>query len=64
MSVLRAVIKLGHAGGGSTITQQLAKYMLGRVLPVARRVIEKLKNGLHPCVWRETLLKKKYWLYI
>ncbi len=47
MSVLRAVIKLGHAGGGSTITQQLAKYMLGQGSHnVARRVIEKLKEWI------------------
>jgi penicillin-binding protein 1A len=30
--ILRAVIKLGHAGGGSTITQQLAKNLLGQGL--------------------------------
>src|SRR5450631_4128268 len=47
MSVLRAVVKLGHAGGGSTITQQLAKYMLGQGSHnVARRVIEKLKEWI------------------
>jgi penicillin-binding protein 1A len=28
--LLRAIIKLGHAGGGSTITQQLAKNLLGQ----------------------------------
>jgi len=30
--IMRAVIKLGHAGGGSTITQQLAKNLLGQGL--------------------------------
>jgi len=45
--VMRAVIKLGRDGGGSTITQQLAKYMLGqgsknRIL----RIIEKLKEWI------------------
>jgi penicillin-binding protein 1A len=28
--LLRAIVKLGHAGGGSTITQQLAKNLLGQ----------------------------------
>ncbi len=45
--VMRAVVKLGRDGGGSTITQQLAKYMLGqgsknKVL----RIIEKLKEWI------------------
>jgi penicillin-binding protein 1A len=30
--LLRAIIKLGHAGGGSTITQQVAKNLLGQGL--------------------------------
>jgi penicillin-binding protein 1A len=47
MGVLRAVVKLGQAGGGSTITQQLAKYMLGQGSHnVARRGIEKLKEWI------------------
>ena len=47
MSVLRAVVKLGRDGGGSTITQQLAKYMLGQGSHnTARRVIEKLKEWI------------------
>src|ERR1700749_2944544 len=29
-AVMRAVLKFGHDGGGSTITQQLAKNMLGQ----------------------------------
>src|SRR5882672_773947 len=46
-SVLRAVVKLGRDGGGSTITQQLAKNLLeqgskNRV----RRMIEKLKEWI------------------
>jgi penicillin-binding protein 1A len=47
MGVVRAVIKLGQAGGGSTITQQLAKYMLGQgSRNMARRGIEKLKEWI------------------
>jgi penicillin-binding protein 1A len=47
MAVLRAVVKLGRDGGGSTITQQLAKYMLGQGSHnMARRVIEKLKEWI------------------
>ncbi len=47
MWVLRAVVKLGRDGGGSTITQQLAKYMLGQGSHnTARRVIEKLKEWI------------------
>jgi penicillin-binding protein 1A len=47
MSVLRAVVKLGRDGGGSTITQQLAKYMLGQGSHnTIRRVIEKLKEWI------------------
>src|SRR6201986_2620124 len=47
MGVLRAVVKLGHDGGGSTITQQLAKYMLGQGSHnMARRGIEKLKEWI------------------
>jgi penicillin-binding protein 1A len=47
MGVLRAVVKLGSAGGGSTITQQLAKYMLGQGSHnAARRGIEKLKEWI------------------
>ncbi|HTS45975.1 MAG TPA: transglycosylase domain-containing protein [Puia sp.] len=45
--VMRAIVKLGRDGGGSTITQQLAKYMLGqgsrnKVL----RMVEKLKEWI------------------
>lgn len=47
MGVLRAVVKLGRDGGGSTITQQLAKYMLGQgSRNMARRGIEKLKEWI------------------
>jgi penicillin-binding protein 1A len=47
MGVLRAVVKLGRSGGGSTITQQLAKYMLGQGSKnMARRGIEKLKEWI------------------
>jgi penicillin-binding protein 1A len=47
MGVLRAVVKLGHDGGGSTITQQLAKYMLGQGSKnMVRRGIEKLKEWI------------------
>src|SRR5450432_3297803 len=47
MGVLRAVVKLGRDGGGSTITQQLAKYMLGQGSHnMARRGIEKLKEWI------------------
>ncbi|MEJ0082604.1 MAG: biosynthetic peptidoglycan transglycosylase [Puia sp.] len=47
MGVLRAVVKLGRDGGGSTITQQLAKYMLGQGSHnITRRGIEKLKEWI------------------
>ena len=47
MGVLRAIVKLGHDGGGSTITQQLAKNMLGQgSRNIARRSIEKLKEWI------------------
>ena len=47
MAVLRAVVKLGRDGGGSTITQQLAKYMLGQGSHnMFRRGIEKLKEWI------------------
>ncbi|MDP4212204.1 MAG: transglycosylase domain-containing protein [Bacteroidota bacterium] len=47
MGVLRAVVKLGRDGGGSTITQQLAKYMLGQgSRNMLRRGIEKLKEWI------------------
>ncbi len=47
MGLMRAVLKLGHAGGGSTITQQLAKYMLGQGSHnSAKRAVEKLKEWI------------------
>ena len=46
-AVARAVIKLGTAGGGSPITQQLAKMMLGQGKGnVIKRGIEKLKEWI------------------
>src|ERR1700760_2815788 len=46
-SVLRAVAKLGHDGGGSTITQQLAKNLLEQGSKnFVRRGIEKLKEWI------------------
>src|SRR6516162_2956612 len=45
--VMRAIIKLGRDGGGSTITQQLAKYMLGQGSHNKfLRMIEKLKEWI------------------
>ncbi|MFI5151900.1 MAG: penicillin-binding protein 1A [Chitinophagales bacterium] len=45
--VMRAIVKLGRDGGGSTITQQLAKYMLGQGSHNKfLRVIEKLKEWI------------------
>jgi penicillin-binding protein 1A len=45
--VMRAVVKLGRDGGGSTITQQLAKHMLGQGSKNwIRRMIEKLKEWI------------------
>ena len=47
MGVMRAVAKLGRDGGGSTITQQLAKYMLGQGSKnMVKRGIEKLKEWI------------------
>ncbi len=46
-SVMRAIVKLGRDGGGSTITQQLAKNMLDQGSKnMARRFIEKLKEWI------------------
>jgi penicillin-binding protein 1A len=44
-STMRAVVLLGSEGGGSTITQQLAKALLGQGSHnIFRRVIEKIKE--------------------
>ena len=46
-AVARAVIKLGTAGGGSPITQQLAKMMLGQGRGnVLKRGVEKIKEWI------------------
>lgn len=46
-SLIRAIVKLGRDGGGSTITQQLAKYMLGQGSKNrALRIIEKIKESI------------------
>jgi penicillin-binding protein 1A len=46
-SVMRAVVKLGRDGGGSTITQQLAKNLLEQGSKnMVRRFIEKLKEWI------------------
>ncbi len=46
-SVMRAVVKLGKDGGGSTITQQLAKNLLDQGSKnFVRRFIEKLKEWI------------------
>src|SRR6185295_13611533 len=44
----RAIVLLGSAGGGSTITQQLAKVLLhqGRGHNIIRRIIEKIKENI------------------
>ena len=43
---IRAIVTLGKGGGGSTITQQLAKALLnqGRGVSTLRRMIEKIKE--------------------
>ena len=47
-STIRAVVFLGSEGGGSTITQQLAKALLsqGRGHNIIRRIIEKIKENI------------------
>ncbi|MBE7173322.1 MAG: transglycosylase domain-containing protein [Williamsia sp.] len=46
-SLIRAVALLGSEGGGSTITQQIAKNMLGQGSKnIALRIIEKLKEWI------------------
>src|SRR5882724_9619201 len=46
-AVMRAVVKLGKDGGGSTITQQLAKNMLEQGSKnIFRRFVEKLKEWI------------------
>ncbi|MBC7889322.1 MAG: transglycosylase domain-containing protein [Ferruginibacter sp.] len=46
-AVARAIVKLGTAGGGSPITQQLAKMMLGQGRGnVVKRGIEKIKEWI------------------
>jgi penicillin-binding protein 1A len=46
-SLFRAVAKLGRDGGGSTITQQLAKNMLDQGSKnIVRRIIEKIKEWI------------------
>jgi penicillin-binding protein 1A len=46
-AVIRAILKFGKDGGGSTITQQLAKNMLDQgSRNIARRFIEKLKEWI------------------
>lgn len=44
----RAIVFLGSAGGGSTITQQLAKVLLhqGRGHNIIKRIIEKIKENI------------------
>ncbi|MBL7702062.1 MAG: transglycosylase domain-containing protein [Ferruginibacter sp.] len=46
-AIFRAVIRLGRDGGGSTITQQVAKLMLGQGHGnIFRRVIDKMKEWI------------------
>ncbi len=46
-AVMRAIVKLGKDGGGSTITQQLAKNMLEQGSKnMLRRMVEKLKEWI------------------
>lgn len=61
----RAIIKrglLGHkeAGGGSTITQQLAKQLYSVTASTTlQRLMQNPSNGLLLLSWKDTTLKKK-----
>src|ERR1700721_2657149 len=59
-SVMRAILKLGKDGGGSTITQQLAKTLLDQGSKnLTRRFIEKLKEWIIAIKLERNFTKKK-----
>jgi len=59
-STMRAFLTFGKQGGGSTITQQLAKALLDQgSRNKAWRVIEKTKNGSLLSNWKEILPKRR-----
>jgi penicillin-binding protein 1A len=59
-SLLRAIVKFGRDGGGSTITQQLAKYMLGQGSKnKALRIIEKIKESIVAIKLERNLTKEE-----
>jgi len=65
IALVRAIVKRGffrqkNAGGGSTITQQLAKQLFSPAVDnVMERVFQKPLNGLLQCNWSDSIPKKR-----
>lgn len=58
--IFKTVVLRRDAGGGSTITQQLAKLLFtGKPASGFDRALQNLRNGLLPFAWSATTPKKK-----